>query len=66
MISFVNLLGHISLKMLFTMLLLVWSKKVNAAVMWWKNILAKNTINILKTLGNVGFMIIVMLKVMLK
>ena len=66
MISFVNLLGHISLKMLFTMLLLVWSKKVNAVVMWWKNILAKNTINILKTLGNVGFMIIVMLRVMLK
>ena len=33
---------HTEVKMLFTILLIIWSKKVNIAVMWWKNILTKN------------------------
>ena len=42
MITLISLLNHALVKMLFTISLAVWSKKVNAVVMWWKNILTKH------------------------
>ena len=34
MVSLVNLLSHTWVNMLFTVLLVVWSKKVNIVLMW--------------------------------
>ena len=42
MIDLERLLLHTQVKMLFTILLIVRSKKVNIVVMWGKNSLAKN------------------------
>ena len=36
MISLVSVLDHILVKILFTILLIAWPKKVNTVVMWWK------------------------------
>ena len=30
------------MKMMFTILLMIWSKKLSTVVKWWKNILTKN------------------------
>ena len=51
--------------LLNSVLLAVWSKKVNIVVMWWKNILTKNLwwlkkiTKILRTLINVGSVIMI-------
>ena len=55
--------------MQFTILLIVWLKKVNIAVTWWKNILTKKMWWLKKKMKwnslNVGFLIIAVLIIML-
>ena len=41
-INLASPLFHTQVKMLFTILLIVWSKKANTVLTLWKNILTKN------------------------
>ena len=64
--SYVNKVSHTLVKKQFTILLKVWSKKINIVVMWWKNIFTgnlKKLMKILKNLLNVGSLTILILMV---
>ena len=69
--KFSKLFKKAQAKMQFTVILTVWSKKVNIGLKWWKNILKKNmwwlknTIKILRTLLNVKSITMIMF-IMLK